>query len=120
MKTMFTVVLVLSALTELLAAATLIGGPDGIAAAGQGGQWSMHYGFAVIAIASASLWVWPHRSDLRAVSAILGVLMVFHLGLCASLAIAGDQMVGMVIHAVLGGLCVLLFTQRGKWCTPLQ
>ena len=57
MKILFTVVLVLNFLTETLAAVSLIGGPEGIAAAGKGGMWSMHYGFAALAIASASLKV---------------------------------------------------------------
>ena len=44
MRILFIIVLVVNLLTELLAATTLIGGPDGIAAAGKGAMWSMHYG----------------------------------------------------------------------------
>ena len=77
----------------------------------------MHYGFAALAIATASFWIWPYRNNVKAVPAILGVLLTFHSGLFLSLAIAGDQMPGMVIHAVLAALCILLFTQRSKWCT---
>lgn len=118
MKILFVVLLVLNCLTEVLAATTLIGGPDGIAAAGRGGMWSMHYGFAALAIASASLWVWRYRTNLSAVTAVLGVLLTFHTGLFISLTLAGDQQAGMVIHAVLSVLCIVLFTQRSKWCTP--
>ena len=117
MKILFTVVLVLNFLTETLAATTLIGGPEGIAAAGKGGRWSMHYGFAALAIASASLWIWPHRTNLRVVTAVLGVLMTFHTGLLISLSLAGDQQPGVVIHAVMSVLCIALFTQRARWCT---
>ena len=117
MKILFNTVLILSLLTEAMAATTLIGGPEGIAAAGKGGMWSMHYGFAAFAIASASLWVWPYRNNIKAVTAILGVLLTFHTGLFVSLALAGDQMVGMIIHVVLASLCLILFTQRSKWCS---
>ena len=117
MKLFFTIVLVLNLLTELLASTTLIGGPDGIAAAGRGGMWSMHYGFAAFAIASASLWLWPYRSNRKAVTAVLGMLMTFHSGLFISLTLAGDQQAGMIIHAVMSVLCIVLFTQRSKWCT---
>jgi len=116
MKTVFTTFLVLNFLTETLAAATLIGGPEGIAAAGSGGMWSMHYGFAALAMASASLWVWRVRTDLGAVTAVLGVLLTFHAGLLISLALAGDQMAGVIIHAVLATLCLFVFTQRAKCC----
>ena len=73
MKILFTILLVLNFLTEALASTTLIGGPDGIAAAGRGGQWSMHYGFAALAIASISLWAWPYRSQLQVTTVVLGV-----------------------------------------------
>ena len=61
MKIVFTIFLILNVFTEALAAISLIGGPDGITAAGKGNLWSMHYGFAALAIASASLWIWPYR-----------------------------------------------------------
>lgn len=116
MKIVFTIFLVLHALTELMAAASLIGGPEGISAPGLGGQWSMHYGFAALALASASFWVWPYRSVRAAVTPLLGVLLVFHVGLLISLTTAGDQQAGMVIHAVLAVLAIALFCLRSKWC----
>ncbi len=81
MKILFMIVLVLNLLTEAMAATFLIGGPEGVSAAGQGGMWSMHYGFAALAIASASLWIWPYRNEIKAVTALLGVLLTFHTGL---------------------------------------
>lgn len=119
MKIAFTTFLVLNLLTELLAATSLIGGPMGIAAAGHtpGGGWAMHYGFAVIAIASALFWLWPYRSNLSAVTAVLGILLTFHICLFISLSIAGDQQAGMIIHAVLAVFSVVLFSQRKKWCS---
>ncbi len=115
MKILFAVILVLNFLTEALAATSLIGGPEGIAAAGKGGMWSMHYGFAAAAIASASLWAWPYRSDLRVVTAVLGTLLIFHTGLFISLSLAGDQKAGMVIHAVLATLSLIAFARRKTW-----
>ena len=85
MHILFTIFLVLNLLVEALAAVALITGPGGVSAAGTGNQWSMHYGFAVIAVASASLWIWPWRKDYRAVTAVLGMLLVFHSMLFISL-----------------------------------
>jgi hypothetical protein len=115
-KKLFSALLVLNLLTEAMAATFLIGGPEGIAAAGKGEMWSMHYGFAALAIASITIWIWPRRSSLQAVTPILGVLLTFHTGLFLSLAMAGDQAQGMVVHAVLAVLSLFLFTQRSKWC----
>jgi hypothetical protein len=117
MKITFIVLLVLNFLAETLAATSLIGGPEGIAAAGKGGMWSMHYGFAVIAIASASIWIWPYRTNLKVVTPVLGILMTFHTSVLLSLTLAGDQMAGVTIHAVLATLSIFLFTLRSKWCT---
>ena len=52
MRYLFAAFLILNFLAEAMAAVTLIGGPGGIADAGSGNQWSMHYGFAVISIAT--------------------------------------------------------------------
>jgi hypothetical protein len=116
MKLLFSIVLIANLLIETLAAVTLIGGPNGFAAAGKGGLWSMHYGFAALAIASSSLWLWSQRANTPVVTAVLGVLMTFHTGLFVSLTLAGDQQAGMVIHACMSVLCIFLFTQRSKWC----
>ena len=116
MKILFNVVLVLSFLFEGLAAVSLITGPEGVTAAGLGDQWSMHYGFAALAIASMSLWAWPYRTNLPVVTFALGVLFIFHTGLSISLTLAGDQQAGMIGHSVLSVLCLVLLTQRTKWC----
>jgi hypothetical protein len=120
LQLLFVIVLVLNLLVEGFAAFSLILGPGGLSAAGTGNQWSMHYGFAVVAIASASLWIWPWRTDLRAVTAVLGILLVFHSALFVSLATAGDQPVGMVIHGVLAALCLVAFARRSRWCEPVS
>jgi hypothetical protein len=117
MKILLPVLLVLNFLVEALAAITLIGGPEGVAAAGQGGQWSMHYGFAALAIASVSLWTWPYRGNLPVITVVLGVLLVFHTGLAVSLTLAGDQAAGRAIHVVLAALCLLLFVRRRRCCS---
>ncbi len=118
MRILFVVMLVINFLMETLAAATLIAGPGGIPAAGTGEQWSMHYGFAALAIASISLWIWPRRNDAGAVATVLGVLLVFHTGIAVSLATAGDQMGGMVMHTVVAAMCLALFFQRARVTAP--
>ena len=114
MRILFATFLVLNFLVETLASVSLIAGPNGLAAAGSGGMWSMHYGFAAFAIASASLWAWPQRHNPSAVTAMLGLFATFHTGLFISLTAAGDQQAGMVIHAVLAALAITLFALRGR------
>ncbi|MFK7914008.1 MAG: hypothetical protein AB8B93_08845 [Pseudomonadales bacterium] len=118
MKIAFTVFLVLNFLVEALAAATLISGPMGLGAteAVPGGMWAMHYGFAVIAIASALIWLWPYRDNRAAVTAVLGMLMTFHCVLLASLLMEGVQQAGIVIHSVMAVLAIVLFALRSRWC----
>lgn len=112
MNIVWNVVIILSGLTELMAGITLIGGPDGVRAAGAGNMWSMHYGFAALAIASLSVWIWPRRRHPEAIAVALGVLITFHTGLFVSLALAGDQAVGMVLHGILAALSLLVFWRR--------
>ena len=119
MRILFVVLLILHLLMETMAAVALIGGPEGIPAAGQGGQWSMHYGFAALAVASIAIWVWPHRGDPAAVAVVLGLLLTFHTGLTVSLALAGDQAGGMIAHGVLAAISLVLITQRDKVCAPV-
>lgn len=60
MKKIFLGFLVLNLLLEGLAAALLIGGPQGILSDAQspdGVLWAANYGFAAIAIASAIFWI---------------------------------------------------------------
>jgi len=116
MKILLSIFLFIHAATELLAAASLIAGPGGIVAAGAGEQWSMHYGFAAFAIATVSLWVWPYRSELRVVTPLLGLLLTFHFSIFVSLTLAGDQVAGMLIHAVLAVTAASLFVTRARWC----
>jgi len=112
MKIVFITLLILNFLGEALASLSLINGPEGLSAAGTGGQWSMHYGFAVISIASISIWLWLQRQNLPTVTALLGVLSTFHISVLLSLAIAGDQMGGVVIHAVLSVLSITCLLRR--------
>ena len=114
MHALLAAALALNFLLEALAAATLIGGPGGIGDATAASRWSMHYGFAVIAIASAGLWLWPARRELAALTPVLGVLTIFHAALVTSLFVAGDQPQGAVAHAVLAVVFAFLFLQRRK------
>ena len=122
MKLFFTIFLILNFLAETLAAVSLISADTGLPAAlsgdtGATGLWSMHYGFAVIAIASAIAWVWPHRSSRRVVTAVLGILMTFHVALLCSLVLEGTQSAGIVLHSVLALMAIILFAARGRWCS---
>jgi hypothetical protein len=116
MKQILAVALVLNFLAELLAAAALIGGENGLGAAetSPAGRWSMHYGFAVIAIASAGAWLWPHRHELSALTPVLGILTTFHLAVLTSLLVAGDQPTGVVAHTILSVLFSVLLVLRRR------
>jgi hypothetical protein len=114
MTLLLAVALVLNFAIEAMAATTLIGGAQGLAAPPGADRWAMHYGFAVIAIASAGAWLWPFRRELAALTPVLGVLAVFHVAVLTSLQIAGDQREGAVLHGALALLFVALFTQRRK------
>ncbi len=116
MRIAFSVLLVLNLLLEGMASATLIFGPQGIDAPGLGNQWSMHYGFAALAIASASVWLWTQRFNLDAVTPVLGILFLFHTGLMVSLAIAGDQPEGMIAHTIMAVGCLACIVTRKSWC----
>jgi hypothetical protein len=107
--------LVANLLFEALAATALIGGPTGLRGeASAAGRWSMHYGFAVIAIASASIWLWPRRRELAALTPVLGILTTFHAAVATSLIVAREQRAGSVVHAVLALAFLFLFLRRER------
>ncbi len=114
MKHLYVAVLAMTIAFELLAAVSLIGGPGGFQAAGSGEQWSMHYGFAAVVMASVPVWAWKNRFLPAVATQTLGILMTFHLLLAVSLFTAGDQFAGMVIHGILGSFCILLFALRSR------
>jgi len=118
MKNFFTGYLVLNLVLEGFAAITLVGAALGLFSIEQleSGIWSMNYGFAAIAIASAIFWVWPHRSRREAVGPVLGILLSFHALVFVSFAIQGNQVQPMVVHGVMAALAIYLFSQRAKWC----
>jgi len=112
--------LVLNLLLEGLAAALLIGGPQGILSDAQspdGVLWAANYGFAAIAIASTIFWIWPNRDSRQVVGAVLGILLTFHTLIFVSFAIQGDQIPPMVIHAVMAAIAIVLYSQRSKYTT---
>lgn len=116
LKHSYSGLLVVNGLIETMAATALLLGPGGIADMGQGEQWSMHYGFAVIAVASVGIWLWPHRTNLAACTIGLGFLMLFHSSLTISLALAGDQLGGLIMHSVLATWSAAMFVLRRRWC----
>lgn len=120
MNKIFVGFLVLNLLVEGLAAAFLIGGPQGILFAAQqsdGILWAANYGFAAIAIASAIFWIWPGRDNRQAVAAVLGILLTFHAMISVSSAIQGDQIIPMVVHGVMAALAMFLYSQRSRFTT---
>jgi len=119
MKNLFTSYLVLNLLLEGVAAITLIGAALGLLSiAGlESGFWSMNYGFAAIAIASAIFWVWPHRSRREAVEPVLGILFSFHALVSVSFAIDGNQVPPIVVHGAMAALAIYLYSHRAAWCS---
>ena len=120
MRIFLITVLVLNFLFEGAAATALLLGPEGINATemAPGGMWAMNYGFAALAIALAIVWIWPQRNNSAVVFAVMGVLSTFHILLTIALAIAGNQMGGMIAHSIMAVLCIAALTQRHKWCEP--
>lgn len=119
MKHLFTTYLVLNLILESIAAVTLIGAGLGLfAIAGfESGMWSMNYGFAAIAVASAIFWVWPHRSKRDVVAPVLGMLLAFHALVAVSFAVQGSHVPSIVVHGIMGLLGILLYARRSAWCT---
>lgn len=118
MKTLFTTYLLLNLILEGIAAVTLVGAGLGLFTIAQleSGVWSMNYGFAAIAIASALFWVWPYRSRREVVGPVLGILLAFHALVSVSFAIQGTQMPSIVVHAAMALLGMFLYTRRTAWC----
>jgi len=118
MRILFTTFLVLNLILEGIAAVTLVGAGLGLFTIAQfeSGMWSMNYGFAAIAIASALFWVWPHRSKREVVGPVLGILLAFHALVSVSFAIQGDQIPSIVVHGIMALLGILLYTRRSAWC----
>lgn len=118
MKTLFTAYLLLNLILEGIAAVTLVGAGLGLFTIAQleSGMWSMNYGFAAIAIASALFWVWPYRSRREVVGPVLGILLAFHALVSVSFAIQGTQVPAIVVHAAMALLGMFLYTRRSAWC----
>jgi hypothetical protein len=118
MKKLFTTYLILNLILEGIAAVTLIGAGLGLFTIAQleSGMWSMNYGFAAIAIASALFWVWPHRSKRDVVGPVLGILLAFHALVSVSFAIEGTQMPSIVVHGIMALLALFLYARRSTWC----
>ena len=118
MKIFFSVVLVLNLLMEAMAAIMLISNPEAQGEALATATWARNYGFAALAIASASIWPWPARDRLAAVTPVAGTLLVFHVGLTISLSLAGGENLGPAgLHGVMALLFAVSFALRSKWCS---
>jgi len=117
MKNIFIGFLVLNLLFEGLTGVLLVAGSLGAQAdmPTDGMNWMMNYGFAALAVASAILWIWPDRSNRHAVGAVLGILLVFHLMLCASIAIQGGQLLYVAIHGAMAALALFLYVKRSAY-----
>lgn len=119
MKNLFIAYLVVNLVLESIAAVTLVGAGLGffVFPGFESGLWSMNYGFAAIAIASAVFWVWPYRSKSEAVAPVLGILLAFHALVSVSFAIQGQHVPSIVVHAVMAVLGIILYARRSAWCT---
>lgn len=118
MRHLFITYLVLNLLLEGIAAVTLIGAGLGLFTISQldSGLWSMNYGFAAIAIASALFWVWPHKSKREVVGPVLGILLTFHALISVSFALEGTQVPSIVVHGIMALLGLYLYIRRSSWC----
>ena len=115
MKIFLSVVLVLHLVAETLAGLALLAGPEGVlAGAVDTDRFQMHYGFAALALAGATAWVWSERYNRAVITPVLGTLLSFHIGLFISLTISADQVPGQILHAVMSVLFGIAFFQRGK------
>ena len=112
-------VLAANLIFETLAGVVLITGDLGLNAEVMApeGMWGMNYGFAALAIASALIWIWPHRTSFAATGVILGVLITFHAGLFIALMLAGNQLTPAILHLTLGVLCLVAWLRRATWCS---
>jgi len=119
LKNLFITYLVLNLILEAIAAFTLIGAGLGLITIAQleSGLWSMNYGFAAIAIASALFWVWPHKSKRDVVGPVLGILLTFHALISVSFGIQGTQVPSIVVHGIMALLGMFLYARRSTWCT---
>ncbi len=79
-------------------------------------MWSMNYGFAAVAIASAIFWVWPHRARRDVVGPVLGILLAFHALVCVSFAIDGNEIPAIVVHGIMALVGIFLYVRRSSWC----
>ena len=118
MKSLFTVFLFLNFLLEIVAGVALIGASLGLVSVAQleTGMWSLIYGFAALAIATAIFWVWPHRENRDAVGAVLGILFSFHELVLIAFVIEGSQMPPAIAHAAMAAYAMFLYMQRSRWC----
>ena len=120
MKILLNTVLILNLLTDGPVGVFLMFSPESFLSAGQGEGilWVRNYGVAAFCVASMIFWVWRSRENFSVMGLALGFLMTFHTLLTIALLTTGGQMVGAILHTILASLCILLFFQRAKWCTP--
>ena len=118
MKNLFTGFLFLNFLLEIVAGVVLIGATLGLFSVAQleTGMWSMIYGFAALAVATAIFWIWPHRDSRTAVGAVLGILFSFHALIFIAFVIVGNQVPPTIAHGVMAAYAMYLYMQRPKWC----
>ena len=118
MRILFVTYLVLNLVLESIAAISLIGAGLGLFVISglESGVWSMNYGFAAIAIASAIFWVWPHKSKREVVGPVLGMLLAFYALVSVSFAVQGEHVPSIVVHGFMGLVGIVLYARRSAWC----
>ena len=121
MKRLLMVVLAINFLFEGFIAIVLIASPQTLVPSEQieGLSWAINYGFAALAMASVTLWVWRFMDDFRVMGPALGILAVFHTGLTIGTGMSASTGAGFgptIVHGLLGLACWFLLFQRSKWC----
>ena len=114
-------VLVINFLFEGFIAVALIVSPQSFVPSEQveGISWAINYGFAALAMASVTIWVWRVMDDFKVMGPALGTLAVFHTGLAIGTAMSASAGPGFgptIVHGLLAIGCWFLFFQRSKWC----
>ncbi len=85
-------------------------------------QWSVHYGFAALAMATAVFWALRFGASETGLAALLGILTCFHLGLTVSSALIFVQaeavqatgLFPVITHGLLLAGCIFFYLNADK------
>jgi len=114
MKALFFISILANLLIEAGAGISLLAGDQGISSGVRPdyGPWSIHYGFAAIAVASVSIWLWLYRFNIVVMGVLLGFLATFNTLLFLSVLLAGGASVAMAFHGFMAIACSALYLRK--------